>query len=272
MIVFPNCKINLGLQVLRKRSDGFHDISTLFYPVPLADSLEVITYKSISEPIVFTSSGLSTGTDINDNLCIKAFQLLKNEYPNLPPLRMHLHKVIPMGAGLGGGSSDAAFTLKLLNLKYQLDIPVEKLEAFALQLGSDCPFFIENKACYATGRGEDMEPAEIDLAKYSLVLVYPGIHISTPWAFNNITPAGKTADLRQIVSQPVEYWKDELFNDFENPVFKMYPQIAEIKQTLYNQGAIYSAMSGSGSVVYGIFKQKPSLEGVFDDSFRVFIF
>jgi len=272
LIVFPNCKINLGLQVLSKRIDGFHDISTIFFPIPLTDSLEVITDKSITEPFVFSSSGLQIGTNPEENLCVRAFNLLKKNYPQLPHLRIHLHKVIPMGAGLGGGSSDAAFVLKLINHKYQLSIGDEKLKDFALELGSDCPFFIDSTACLATGRGEEMHPVHIDLSGYTIVLIYPGIHISTPWAFSAIQPTEKQQDLQELISHPPEEWKHSMFNDFEIPVFKEYPQIAEIKKTLYNQGAVFSAMSGSGSAVYGLFKQKPSLSGLFDSSFQVFIF
>jgi len=272
LIVFPICKINLGLQVLRKRIDGFHDISTIFFPLPLTDSLEVITDITVPEPYVFSSSGLPVGINPEENLCVRAFNLLRKDYPELPPLRMHLHKVIPMGAGLGGGSSDAAFTLKLINQKYQLGISDEKLKGFALQLGSDCPFFIDPTPCVATGRGEEMHPVQIDLSGYFIVLIYPGIHIGTPWAFSAVQPTENRQNLRQLISHPVEDWKHFLFNDFEIPIFKEFPQVAQIKKTLYNQGAVFSAMSGSGSAVYGLFKQKPSLTGLFDSSFQVFIF
>ena len=185
---------------------------------------------------------------------------------------MHLHKVIPMGAGLGGGSSDAAFALKLLNQKYQLDISMEKLRKFALELGSDCPFFIENKPCIATGRGEELLPVNIDLSNYRLVLVYPGIHISTPWAFSEVQARVNHSSIDKVPSVPVTAWKEYLVNDFEEPVFREYPQIAEIKQTLYSHGAIFASMSGSGSVVYGIFDHLPLLEEAFDKSYQVFIF
>jgi 4-diphosphocytidyl-2-C-methyl-D-erythritol kinase len=185
---------------------------------------------------------------------------------------MHLHKVIPMGAGLGGGSSDAAFALKLFNQKYQLGISDEKLKEFALELGSDCPFFIENKACIATGRGEQLLPVNIDLSNYRLVLVYPGIHISTPWAFGAVEPGLNHISIDKVPSLPVTSWQKYLVNDFEAPVFREYPQIAEIKETLYSQGAIFASMSGSGSVVYGLFDQLPSLQDAFDKSYQVFIF
>jgi 4-diphosphocytidyl-2-C-methyl-D-erythritol kinase len=222
--------------------------------------------------LIFSSSGLPVVTNTDENLCVRAFNLLKKEYPQLPSVQMHLHKVIPMGAGLGGGSSDAAFTLKLINQKYQLGIGDENLKSFALQLGSDCPFFIDPVACIATGRGEEMQPIQIDLSGYTIVLVYPGIHISTSWAFSAIEPTEKHQDFRQLLSHSVEDWKHFLFNDFEIPVFKAFPQIAEIKKSLYQQGAVFSAMSGSGSAVYGLFKLKPSISGFFDPSYRVFIF
>ena len=177
-----------------------------------------------------------------------------------------------MGAGLGGGSSDAAFALKLFNQKYQLGISDEELKEFALELGSDCPFFIENKACIATGRGEELRPVNIDLSNYRLVLVYPGIHISTPWAFGEVEPGVDHSSMDKVPTVPVTSWKEYLVNDFEPPVFREYPQIAEIKQTLYSQGAIFASMSGSGSVVYGLFDQLPSLQEAFDKTHQVFIF
>lgn len=272
MIVFPNCKINLGLQVIRKRSDGYHDISTAFYPIPLSDSLEIIADHSLDTPIVFTSSGLPIdGTGVSNNLCVRAFELIKKDHPGLPPVRMHLHKVIPMGAGLGGGSSDAAYTLKLIDDKFQLGISTSKLEEYALELGSDCPFFIRNKPCLATGRGEQMIALNLDLSAYSFVLIYPAIHIGTSWAFSEIVPSETNKDLSAILSQPIESWKHSLVNDFEAAVFRKHPELASVKQQLYEQGALYASLTGSGSVVYGIFSQKPLLNELFDPSFDVFI-
>ena len=252
--------------------DGYHDISTIFYPIPLTDSLEVITDNTIEEPIIFTSSGLEVGANADENLCVRAFKILKSHYPQLPRVRMHLHKVIPTGAGLGGGSSDAAFALKLLNQKYQLGISVEKLKELALELGSDCPFFIENKASLATGRGEELLPVNIDLSNYRLVLVYPGIHISTAWAFSAVKTGMNESVLMHVHSVPVSSWKNLLVNDFEAPVFQEYPQIASVKENLYSHGAIFASLSGSGSVVYGIFDHSPDLQNVFYKSFQVFIF
>ncbi|MEX6686598.1 4-(cytidine 5'-diphospho)-2-C-methyl-D-erythritol kinase [Danxiaibacter flavus] len=251
MIVFPNCKINLGLNIISKRSDGFHNLETVFYPLPLRDSLEIISDES--GDVSFTSSGISIPGSAEGNLCIKAYDLLKKDFPQLPGIKMHLHKSIPIGAGLGGGSADGAYTLLLLNRKFQLAISEENLIDYALQLGSDCPFFIINKPCFATGRGEQMEPLPVDLAAYKFVIVNPQIHINTGWAFSQLSPAKPVQSVKDIVCQPVENWKASLFNDFEQPVVKQYPEIAGIKDTLYAQGAVYASMSGSGSTVYGLF-------------------
>lgn len=267
MIVFPNCKINLGLQILYKREDGYHNLETIFYPVPLRDALEVVRTdnEKPSSNISFQSTGLTIDTDTQNNLCFKAYDLLKKDFPSLPPIQMHLHKTIPMGAGLGGGSSDAAFTLKLLNEKFKLGIPQEQLIQYALQLGSDCPFFIINKPCYATGRGEILEPIDLDLSSYQIALINPVIHVNTGWAFAqlNINGSGrpKRPDPKRIIQQPISTWKDELKNDFEEPVFKQFPEIENIKQMLYKAGAVYASMTGSGSTVFGIFnkEQKPVL-------------
>ncbi len=267
MIVFPNCKINLGLQILNKREDGFHNLETIFYPVPLCDALEVVRSSSQfpSSTISFQSTGLPIDISSENNLCIKAYDLLKKDFPSLPPIQMHLHKTIPMGAGLGGGSSDAAFTLKLLNEKFKLGISQQQLIQYALQLGSDCPFFIINKPCYATGRGEILETVELDLSACKLAIINPGIHVNTGWAFAqlNIDGSGrfKHPDPKQIIQQPISTWKEQLKNDFEEAVFKEFPEIETIKQQLYNAGAIYASMTGSGSTVYGIFNknQRPEL-------------
>jgi 4-diphosphocytidyl-2-C-methyl-D-erythritol kinase len=255
MITFPNCKINLGLNIIRKRPDNFHDLETVFFPVPLTDVLEVVQTSSSFE---FTQTGLSIDNNDN-NLCVKAYQLLKKGHPNLPPVRMHLHKAIPIGAGLGGGSADGAFTLKLLNEKLNLSLSEEQLINYSLQLGSDCPFFIINKPCFAEGRGEKLTPINIDLKGYKLVLINPGIDINTAWAFSQISPAQPKRPVKEIISQPIEIWKQELTNDFEPPVFAKYPEIKDIKETLYNQGAVYASMSGSGSTVYGLFKDISAL-------------
>jgi len=261
VISFPNCKINLGLQITGKRHDGYHDLETIFYPVPFKDALELIPSKNNKSEIEFTSTGLAVDGKWEDNLCIKAYHLLKTDFSHLPTINIHLHKAIPMGAGLGGGSADAAFMLQLLNNKFKLNLSVKQLLNYALQLGSDCPFFIINKPCYASGRGEVLEEITVDLSTYNIVLVNPNIHINTGWAFSNTTLVPPKKSIKDIIQQPIETWKQELQNDFEPTVFKVYPQIQKIKETLYNQGAMYAAISGSGSTIFGIFgkeKDPPS--------------
>lgn len=253
MVTFPNCKINLGLRILSKREDGFHDIETVFYPIPFKDALELIPHTNGNTEVDLTATGLAVDGNPEDNLCIKAYNLIKKDFPQLPAIKLHLHKTIPMGAGLGGGSANAAFMLKLLNDKFQLNLSTPKLLNYSYQLGSDCPFFIINKPSFATGRGEVLEEIHVDLSAYKIVLINPGIHINTGWAFSQITPALSKKSIKEIIQQPKETWKDELTNDFENPVFKAHPQIREIKEELYQQGAIYASMSGSGSTVFGIF-------------------
>jgi 4-diphosphocytidyl-2-C-methyl-D-erythritol kinase len=251
MIVFPNCKINLGLRIHRKRSDGFHDIETVFYPVPLTDALEIIPAGNETR---LTTSGITVEGNTADNSCSKAYQLLKKDFPSLPPIAMHLHKVIPTGAGLGGGSADGAFALRLLNQVFQLGLTENQLLNYALQLGSDCPFFIINKPSIATGRGELLTPLSLDLSAYRIVIVNPGIHINTGWAFSQITPAIPETPIETIIQQPVKDWKNTLINDFETPVFTKYPELQTIKNQLYNSGASYAAMSGSGSSIFGIYE------------------
>ena len=253
MIVFPNCKINLGLTILRKREDGFHDLETVFYPIHFTDALEVITNTRSEAVAEFVMTGLKIDGPATDNLCVKAYQLLKKDIPQLPAVKIHLHKTIPTGAGLGGGSADAAFMLKLLNEKFHLNLSTSQLINYALQLGSDCPFFILNKPCFATGRGEKLEEIQLDLSAYQVVLINPRIHINTAWAFSQINPSLPEKPVKEIISQPISSWKDELKNDFEEAVFTAHPQVKMIKEDLYNQGAVYASMSGSGSTVFGIF-------------------
>lgn len=266
MILFPNCKINLGLHILRKREDGFHDLETVFYPLPLRDALEVVT----TEEMIFSQSGIEIPGDAADNLCARAYQLLKTDFPQLPAVHIHLHKQIPTGAGLGGGSADGAFTLKLLNTKYNLDIPDQRLEQYAAQLGSDCPFFIRNTACLAGGRGEIMEPLELDLSGYSFLVVHPGIHVHTGWAFSQLTPGQPNVPLREINWQDVPSWKETLTNDFEKVVFTAYPAIGGIKEKMYKTGAVYAAMSGSGSAVVGIYPKNEIPVLRWNEGFRAF--
>jgi 4-diphosphocytidyl-2-C-methyl-D-erythritol kinase len=256
VVLFPNCKINLGLHVLRKREDGFHDLETVFYPIPLQDALEVVHHPAPATDIEFSSSGLKVEGPMSDNICVKAYHLLKQDFPQLPPIKMHLHKAIPMGAGLGGGSADGAFALLLFNKKFNLQIEKDQLIRYALQLGSDCPFFINNTPCYATSRGEVMENISLNLSTYKFAVVNPGIHVATGWAFSQIKPSAERMSLREIIHQPIESWKENLTNDFEEPVSQHHPELAAIKKTLYQQGAVYAAMTGSGSTVYGLFPKE----------------
>lgn len=259
MLVFPNCKINLGLNVIQKREDGFHNLETVFYPVPFTDVLEVVTGSSMATEVEFNATGLSVDGPLANNLCIRAYQVLKKDFPRLPAVKIHLHKVIPMGAGLGGGSADAAFILHLLNDKFNLSISTSQLIKYALQLGSDCPFFIHNKPCFATGRGDILKEIEIDLSVFRLILINPPIHINTGWAFSQVTPSLPEVSIKEIIKQPVETWKQELRNDFETAVFSSHPEIRKIKEELYRQGAVYASMSGSGSSVFGIFNRNTPL-------------
>ena len=265
MIVFPNCKINLGLRILRKRIDGYHDLETIFYPLPFYDVLEIIPNtgnempdsgnKSDTSSILFSGTGLLIDGNVTENLCVKAWHLLKKDFPQLPEIQMHLHKAIPTGAGLGGGSADAAYTLRLLNKQFQLNLSTEQLLNYSMQLGSDCPFFIIDKPCFATGRGEIMEPVTINLSAYKLFIVNPGIHINTAKAFSGITPALPCKSVKEIIQQPVTTWKNELINDFEKNIFIDHPEIDAIKKKLYDCGALYASMTGSGSTVYGILEK-----------------
>ena len=259
MVVFPNGKINIGLQVVEKRTDGYHNIQTIFYPINTRDIVEIITVNSDKE-ITYTQSGLHIDGNTDHNLCVKAYHLLKRDFNHLPHIQLHLHKAIPMGAGLGGGSADGAFTLKLLNNKYQLNLSESQLISYALELGSDCPFFILNNASYATGRGENLNPINLDLSDYKILIINPGIHVNTGWAFSQLTPHHPDLDLIEAVSKPVWEWKNRITNDFEPSVFKMHPAIAELKSHLYEKGALYASMSGSGSSVYGIFDKSFNTE------------
>lgn len=273
MIVFPNCKINLGLHVVNKRDDGYHDLETIFYPIPLKDSLEIIVDTNApNKTIEFSQSGLLVKGNNQDNLCVKAYNLLAAEYPNFPAVKAHLHKAIPMGAGLGGGSADASFMLKLLNEKCNLSLSEERLMHYALQLGSDCPFFIYNKPCFAKGRGENLSPIQLNLKGYQLVIVNPGIHISTALAFSGCKPQNPSISLKEIVKEPVEKWKNLLINDFEDSIFRAYPEIEEIKKNLYSKGAIYASMSGTGSSVYGLFSSSANINlGIPDNYYHKII-
>lgn len=251
MVFFSNCKINIGLNITRKRADGYHNLETIFFPVPVYDVLEF----QDSDKLDLTILGSPIPGSIENNIVLKAWHLLKKDFSKLPAVHFYLLKNIPVGAGLGAGSANGAYALQALNQKFQLGIPTEQMLDYALALGSDCPFFIFNKPGFASGRGEVFEEIALDLSDYKLVIVNPGIHISTPWAFSQIVPREPVQSLRDTVSQPVETWKDFITNDFEEAVIRSYPEIGIIKQTLYERGASFAIMTGSGSTVFGLFNK-----------------
>jgi 4-diphosphocytidyl-2-C-methyl-D-erythritol kinase len=251
MVAFPPCKINLGLNVTGKRPDGFHSIQTCFYPVPWHDILEILPAKSFS----FDLSGEPVAGRADTNLCVKAYAMLKKE-AGLPPVSIHLHKIIPIGAGLGGGSADAAYTLRILNTLFEGRLATESLYGYASQLGSDCAFFLEDRPLLASGRGEVLSNVSVSLKGKFLVIVNPGIHVSTAEAYAAITPKLPANELRDVIENySPRQWKGLLVNDFEALVFKKFPATADIHGKLYDQGALYASLSGSGSSVYGIFEK-----------------
>jgi 4-diphosphocytidyl-2-C-methyl-D-erythritol kinase len=252
MIVFPNAKINIGLNVVSKRDDGYHNLETIFFPVKLCDALEMAE----SDETVLTTSGIEIDGPTESNLILKAYHILKEEF-NLPSVRFHLHKVIPFGAGLGGGSSDAAFTLKMLNDYFNLNIPNPDLEKFASMIGADCPFFIRNKPVFATGTGNEFREIDFNLDGFEIVILKPAFSVSTPEAYQNVIPKNPKYRLTEIVKTPVGEWKNLVMNDFEQSVIPSYPQIGELKKLLYSLGAVFASMSGSGSAVFGIFRHLP---------------
>lgn len=252
MILFPPSKLNLGLQIVAKRTDGYHNLQTVFYQFPLKDVLEIVHDPSLEVGVCqFKSSGLNIPE--GENLCVKAYRLLHDDF-KLPGISIHLHKVIPMGAGLGGGSSDAAYTLMMVNQIFDLKIPLHQLKDYALALGSDCPFFLEKEPQYAEGRGELLSPVDLNLKGKFLLIINPKIHVSTAAAFGKITPK-PSVSCKWVVENEISAWKTDLLNDFELPVFDMYPELLEIKEKLYASGADYAAMSGSGSTMFGIFSK-----------------
>lgn len=254
MILYPNAKINIGLNVVEKRPDGYHNLETVFYPIPLQDALEVTPVQTVSSEKGYQLKVMGTVLDgsPDDNLIVRAYRLMRDEY-RLPPVSLHLYKHIPTGAGLGGGSADAAFTIRALNDQFRLGLTTDKMEEYAARLGADCAFFIKNEPVYATGIGNEFHPLRISLKDKMLVLVKPDTFVSTKDAYAHVTPKRPEISLRELLAQPIETWKDTVVNDFEHSVFLKYPEIACIKDKLYDLGAIYASMSGSGSSVYGIF-------------------
>ncbi len=258
MITFPNAKINLGLNITEKRPDGYHNLETIFYPLPIEDALEVNVWNGGNEKYHLHQSGLEIAGAAENNLVVKAYKMLDEEY-NLPPVDIHLFKHIPSGAGLGGGSADAAFMLKLLNGKFSLGLTDDTLEEYAARLGADCAFFIKNEPTYAEGIGNIFSPISLSLKGYKLLLVKPDIFVSTRDAFSKIKPCHPKKSLKEIVLLPIEEWKEYMFNDFEESVFPQFPAIGDIKEEMYKQGAVYASMSGSGSSVYGLFNSNAVL-------------
>ena len=252
MITFPNAKINLGLNIVSKREDGYHNIESCFYPIPWYDCLEIIEAASFS----FQSYGLDIPGNTDSNLCVKAYELIRADH-NIPPVAIHLLKSIPMGAGLGGGSADGAFTLKMLNDLFELKLSNAELETYALELGSDCPFFINNQPAIAKGRGEVLDLLELDLSGYHLSIHNPGIHISTKEAYSGVSPNVPEQRIANLIQEPVSEWKKKLKNDFEASIFPNHPKIEHLKQAMYDAGAIYASMTGSGSTVFGVFNNNP---------------
>jgi len=271
MLVFPNIKINLGLFITGKRLDGLHNIESIFYPVQWHESLEIIErgespsdFSQIQSQVEmgkvrFTSYGIPIPGNVDSNLCIKVYQLL-DEWFNMPAVDIHLLKTLPIGAGLGGGSADAAFTLKALKDYFQLRISDAEAKDLLAKVGSDCPFFWENKPMFVFGRGERMRPIDVDLSDYYILIVNPNIHISTKEAYAGVNPSPPAIDLEMIPSIDVDGWKDVLVNDFEASIFPNYPIIRDVKEELYNRGALYASMTGSGSTLFGIFKDLPDEE------------
>ena len=254
MVVFPNAKINLGLHITEKRPDGYHNIESVFVPVPIYDALEIT--QNSGDKTKFSSTGIEIPSDGKSNLVERAFSIIHSKY-QIPTVDVELLKKIPIGAGLGGGSADAAACILSLNKICDLQLPEKELLNLASQLGADCTFFIKNKTMYAEGIGDDFTHINLDLSKYHFVVVYPNIHVSTADAYKHVTPQQPSNNIKEILAEPIETWGNKLKNDFEISVFKQYPKIEKVKKQLYDCGAIYASMSGSGSTVFGIFKNTP---------------
>ncbi|MCC2547985.1 4-(cytidine 5'-diphospho)-2-C-methyl-D-erythritol kinase [Hymenobacter sp. BT175] len=258
MLVFPNAKLNLGLYVTSRQPDGFHTLESVFLPLPWCDALEVLPAETTSLAL----TGIPIPGEPATNLCLRAYELLKADF-NLPPVQLHLHKVVPIGAGLGGGSGDAAFTLKAVNDLFSLGLAADRLESYARCLGSDCAFFVRNQPVFAYGKGDVFAPVEVNLSGTACLVVYPRLHISTPEAYSRIRPRPPRHDLRESLRQPLENWRETVSNDFEDALTPYYPVLGQLKEQLYAAGAAYASLSGSGSAVYGLFPgldQPPTLE------------
>jgi len=270
MILFPNAKINIGLNIVARRDDGFHNIETIFFPIRgLCDILEIIVSPNQEKKIEFAQTGLTLHEPNEINFCVKAYNLLSS-FIDLPNVAIHLHKQIPFGAGLGGGSSDGAHTLFALNKLSENPLPLKRLSEVALKLGSDCPFFILNEPCYASGRGDILNLIKLNLSGYHILMVNPGIHINSSKAYSLSKPKPSVYKLQKSINKKMDQSKGMVVNDFEKVVFDLYPEIGIIKDTLYQLGAVYSAMSGSGSTVFGLFESKPDYNAVFSDYYTFY--
>ena len=263
MIDYSPCKINIGLEIISKRSDGYHNIETIMYPVPLYDIIEVVPYTKSS--FEFSQSGIIVDGAVEDNLLYKAWKLINDSY-FIGGIKVHLHKQIPIGAGLGGGSSDAVGMLKILNKKFNLAISEDKLRLMAAALGADCPFFVSAKPAYAYNTGTDLKEILLDLSNYYILLVKPNIHISTQEAYKGIALSSKPSYVSPIADIPIEEWKDKVVNSFENKLFDTNIVLREIKEKLYAMGAVYASMSGSGAAIFGLFENLPA-EGSFPEKY-----
>ena len=261
MLNFPNAKINIGLNIVNRRDDGYHNLETVFYPVNIKDALEIV----VADELSFESSGLDIPGRVEDNLCIKGYHLLKKDF-DVPPEKIHLNKHIPIGAGLGGGSADAAFFIRLVDQNFNLGMTDEQMMGYARRLGADCAFFIKNKPVFAFEKGDQFEPIRLDLSKYKIVLVMPPVHISTAEAYRGVTPAPVKESLMDLIYEPVADWKKFIKNDFETSLFKNHPEIRGVKAALYEAGAVYASMSGSGASVFGIFETTPDLSALEDEN------
>ena len=271
MITFPIAKINLGLNVVEKRPDGYHNLQTVFYPVPIKDALEIVPMSEGFPSDVdcdLKVTNIHIEGDEQRNLVVRAYQLLKQDFPTLPRIHTHLWKGIPTQAGMGGGSSDCAYMIRILNESFDLQLTDEQMQRYAAQLGADCAFFIKSVPCYAEGIGEKLEPISLDLRGWYIGVVRPDIPVPTKEAFSRIHPHYPSMNCREVVMQPVETWSDNLVNDFEESVFALHPEIGAVKEQLYKMGATYAAMSGSGSALFGLFKERPEgLRQAFPDMF-----
>lgn len=271
MITFPIAKINLGLNVVERRPDGYHNLETVFFPVQLKDALEVQVMDE-AFPSPYDCDLKVTNIDIEGdeqrNLVVRAYNLLKQDFPQMPRVHAHLYKAIPTQAGMGGGSSDCAAMLLLLNDMFSLGLTQQQLIDYAAKLGADCPIFILNRPAYAEGIGERLQTIDLSLKGYFLAVVRPNIPVPTKEAFSRIVPHKPAKNCLEVVRQPIETWREELVNDFEESVFALHPEIGAVKQRLYKIGAAYAAMSGSGSALFGIFKEKPTLEGEFEGMYK----